>query len=240
MDLNLSGIPVDTWYGRALRFPLRLIPKGLVMPVLQGPLKGYLWVVGSSNHGCWLGSYEYTKARAFASRCRPGMVVWDIGAHAGYYAMIAARRVGPSGKVVAVEPFPPNLALLHRHLVLNKVQNVIVVDGALSDQDGTGFLREGRSTSQCFLDSSGIPTSCFCLDTMVFRKALPPPQVMKIDVEGSEAAVLRGGLAVLRTFRPVIFLAVHSEMLLQKCESLLLGVNYRLSNLDVFELVAEP
>jgi FkbM family methyltransferase len=169
------------------------------------------------------------------------MVVWDIGAHVGYYTLIAARYVGAQGQVVAVEPLPANLTLLRKHLALNKVGNVTVIEGALTDQDGVGYLKEGASNYECFLSNSGIPVECFRLDTLVFQKQLPPPTLMKIDAEGSEGAILRGGLSVLRAFRPVIFLAVHSEALLQECAQLLLGIGYHLSNfLGVFELIADP
>jgi len=237
--MNFSAISRDQWYGKALRAPLHLLPKRLIVPILQGPARGSLWVVGSSNHGCWLGSYEYRKARAFAARIPSGSVVWDVGAHVGYYTLIAARRVGPSGRIVAVEPFPPNLLLLRRHLGLNRRSNVSIIEGALSDHDGEGYLREGPSSSECCLSDSGIRVHCFTLDTLVFRNGLPAPEVLKIDVEGAEGDVLRGGLEVLSRYRPCIWLAVHSRALLEECRALLEHLGYHVRNFETFELVAE-
>ena len=58
--------------GRLLRFSLRLIPTGMKLPILQGKLKGKRWIVGLSNHGCWLGSYEYEKQILFAEMIQEG------------------------------------------------------------------------------------------------------------------------------------------------------------------------
>jgi hypothetical protein len=59
--INLSGISNNSVVEKLLRFPLRLIPSNMVLPILQGRLKGKKWIVGLSNHGCWLGSYKYEK-----------------------------------------------------------------------------------------------------------------------------------------------------------------------------------
>ena len=91
--MNVSAIANRSVAGRLLRLPLALIPAVLPMPVLQGPLRGYWWITGSSNHGCWLGSYEYDKQRLFARMIRAGDVVFDIGANVGFYTLLAASRV---------------------------------------------------------------------------------------------------------------------------------------------------
>ncbi len=57
--MNLSGISDKSLFGKILRLPLRIIPAQTVMPIIQGKLKGKKWIVGASNHGCWLGSYEF-------------------------------------------------------------------------------------------------------------------------------------------------------------------------------------
>ena len=80
MVKNFSGISNRTILGKILRVPLHLIPKEMTVPILQGPLRGKLWIAGSSNHGCWLGSYEYEKQKVFIKRVKPGDVVFDIGA----------------------------------------------------------------------------------------------------------------------------------------------------------------
>ena len=80
--------------GRLLRFPLRLIPDRAVIPVLQGRMRGKRWIAGSSDHGCWLGSYEYAIRRVFEETITHGSIVYDVGAHVGYYTLLASELVG--------------------------------------------------------------------------------------------------------------------------------------------------
>src|SRR5579862_7724955 len=106
---NLSGISRKSWLGKLLRAPLRLIPRSAVLPILQGPLRGKKWVVGSGNHGCWLGSYEHDKQSLFQKTVRTGDIVYDVGANAGFYSLLASVLVGEKGQVYAFEPLPANL-----------------------------------------------------------------------------------------------------------------------------------
>ena len=57
--MNLPDFSIGTLGGKLLRLLLRSIPASTCLPILRGPSRGRRWVVGSSNHGCWLGSYEY-------------------------------------------------------------------------------------------------------------------------------------------------------------------------------------
>lgn len=117
------------------------------MPILQGPLRGKRWIVSSSTAGCWLGSYELDKQRRFATTLRPGHVVYDLGANAGFYTLLASKLVGRSGHVVAFEPLPENLAALRRHLELNGVDNVTVMDAAVWSSGGTVRFTPARHRS---------------------------------------------------------------------------------------------
>lgn len=85
--MDFSSISQKSWLGWLARLPLKLLPPGLVLPVLQGPLRGRRWIVGSGVHGYWLGSYELAKRRRFEQLVQPGQVVYDIGAQVGYYSL---------------------------------------------------------------------------------------------------------------------------------------------------------
>lgn len=114
--MNLSGISSASVVGKLLRLPLVLLPGNLQMPIMQGRLKGKKWIVGSSNHGCWLGSYEYRKRILFEKMVPHGSIVYDLGGHVGFYSLLASVLVGPTGHVFVFEPFPANLAYLRKHL----------------------------------------------------------------------------------------------------------------------------
>src|SRR5712692_7002997 len=104
--------------GRLARYPLKLVPPTMVMPVLTGKLRGKRWIVGSGIHGCWLGWYESEKQRAISKEVRSNTVFYDIGANVGFYSLLASMLVGP-GKVFSFEPMPRNFSYLKRHLDLN-------------------------------------------------------------------------------------------------------------------------
>ena len=65
--MNLSSIPFTSPLGKLLRLPLRIVPKGAVLAVLRGELRGTKWIVGFSTHGFWLGYYEHENQGLFAS-----------------------------------------------------------------------------------------------------------------------------------------------------------------------------
>ncbi len=139
--MNFSGLSDQSFAGKFFRYPLRLIPSTMRLPILQGTLKGKQWIVGSGQHGCWLGSYEHDKQQLLAKSIAAGSVVFDLGSHAGFYTLLASSLVGPKGKVVAFEPMPQNLSYLKEHLRLNQITNVTVIEAAVSDRNGTAFLR---------------------------------------------------------------------------------------------------
>jgi len=222
MKLMIPGmerlIQHDTVLGRVVRWPLRMVPPGLVVPVLQGPLRGWRWVVGSTNHGCWLGTYEHQQQRAMARHIRPGSVVYDVGANVGFYTLLAAKLAGTSGRVVAFEPLPRNLAFLKQHLRINDVSNVVVVPGALANTNGVcAFDETGEPSMAKLQPDGGMKVEVATLDQMVAVLELPDPDVIKIDVEGAELDVLQGGENVLRRTHPTVFVSTHSDRLKADC-----------------------
>jgi FkbM family methyltransferase len=219
--------------GRLLRMPLRLIPPTAVVPVVSGPGRGMRWIVGSAPHGAWLGTLERDKLARFMARLRPGMTVWDIGANVGLYTLPSARAVGPAGQVVAFEPMPRNLRFLRRHLALNGLGGVAVCDAGVSDAAGTLRMAEGDSPSECHVDpGGGWEVRAVTLDQWLSESGLPPPDVVKIDVEGSDDAVLRGGARSFAKYRPPVYLALHGEPQRRACAQLLAAWGYEVRSLE--------
>jgi len=232
--VNFSGISSKSFLGRLIRLPLRLIPAGMVVPILQGPLRGQRWITGSGTHGCWLGSYEYKKQRVFADAINPGMIVYDVGAHVGFYTMLASCRVGSSGKVIAFEPLPRNINLLKRHLALNGCGNVSVAEWAVSDRPGLAWFTANPERSfEGHLSAGGdFQVQAVTLDDLWSGGKLPIPDVIKIDVEGAEHDALLGARQLLKARHPLIFLATHSVEKHSQCCRLLLNLGYELHSID--------
>lgn len=173
--MNFSGIPKSSILGRILRLPLRALPKELRVSILQGPLRGKRWIVGASTHGCWLGSYEYANQRLFSKTIRPGSVVYDVGAHVGFYTLLAATLVGPQGHVVAFEPVPRNIGYLREHLKLNGITNVTVVEAAAGAGEGSAWFDEGPTSSMGHLSATGgLRVHTVRIDEMVAAGKIPP------------------------------------------------------------------
>jgi FkbM family methyltransferase len=235
--MNYSGISSQSFLGKACRFPLRFLPSGMKMKILQGRLKGKKWIVGSSTHGCWLGSYEYDKQKKFEKMVKPGSVVYDLGGHVGFYSLLASEIVGPTGKVFVFEPFPKNLNYLHRHLQINNVCNVVVMEAAVSGKSGIMNFSEGPSSSMGHLNSEGsMKVKVVTIDELYSKGELPLPDFVKIDIEGAEYLALTGAKDVLEKSHPVIFLATHGKTVHKQCCEFLSSQGYELKSLDEREI----
>ncbi len=151
---------------------------------------------------------------------RRGGCFYDVGAHIGYYSLLATRLVGKKGRVVAFEPDPSNVAVLHENLSRNALSEVEVISCAVWDQPGkVAFQRSGtehpgessrRGTVVPLskeLSSSRIEVEAVTLD--VFAQHHPPPTLIKIDVEGAEIEVLKGARKLISLQRPVWLFEVH-------------------------------
>jgi FkbM family methyltransferase len=219
--IDFSGILRSTMLGSLLRAPLRLLPREAVVPILQGPLKGKRWISGSGNNGCWLGTYELPKQLAMLRFIRAGMVCYDVGANVGFYTLFFSHLVGAGGKVLAFEPFPRNVALLRRHIELNRCANVTVFDAAIGDREGTTLFEEAPSASMGRVSDHGrLAVECRRLDRIV-SEGFSPPDLIKIDVEGAESTVLAGAVEILQKYAPIIFLATHGREQHHKCAAIL-------------------
>lgn len=229
--INFSAIPKDSLIGKFLRRILKFIPKNAVLPVLQGKLRGKKWIIGSGVFGYWLGTYELEKQKLFQKTVGPGDVVYDIGAHAGFYALLASILVGEKGKVFAFEPLPQNIFFLKKHVEMNNCRNVQIMEMAVSEKSGRGnFEKSADSFSGQLSDGSGLQIEIASLDDLIKNRKLLPPTVLKIDAEGAELKILKGARSLLKIYRPIVILATHSSELHKDCLNLLKEeFNYALS-----------
>jgi FkbM family methyltransferase len=136
-------------------------------------------------------------ARLFARVIGPGMTVIDVGAFVGWYTLLAARQVGPYGKVYAFEPDPRNYALLSENLLRNKLhERVVVIPKAVCDDTGARtFFLHGGDQSRSSLIPSDFPAQKVTVETVVLDDFFGPvmkPDVIKIDIEGGEILALNG------------------------------------------------
>lgn len=151
-----------------------------------------------------------------------GDVAVDVGAHVGMLCALMASRVGPSGQVLAFEPDPRNRAALRRSIARHgHGRRVEVHDTALSDSDGAATLLrpdgawgaflagpDGRADAvRGFFHSSVVTTHAIetaRLDTFLRSHRVDRIDLIKVDVDGPEVAILRGAAATLRAHQPAV------------------------------------
>ena len=188
--------------------------------------------MGSSNHGCWLGSYEAAKQRKLTEFVRPGMVCWDVGANVGIYTLLFAELVGAEGRVFAFEPLPHNVELLRRHVEMNGYRNVRIFPCALADFDGESEFDVGPNASMGRISVGGsFKVPCRRANTLVLAGEVEAPDLIKIDVEGAEEQVLRAANRAL-VRHPVLFVATHGGAVHRASVEVLTAWGYQVRSLE--------
>lgn len=171
-----------------------------------GPAAG-LRFRGGDTIGYVLGISEPALQHALGEHLRPGDVLYDVGAHAGFVSVLGCRLVGPDGHVHCFEPVPANVAVLRSNLKANGFLNATIHAVALSDHDGEVRMDLGeRGITAHIAPGGGFVAAAMRCDSL----GLPPPAVVKIDVEGAESRVLGGMRQMLRERRPVVIVEVHA------------------------------
>lgn len=237
--MKFSWVPFKPQMGELLKM---ILPNNMIVPILQGRLKGKKWIVGSSNIECALGSYEYEKRILFEKEVSKSSVVYDIGAHVGFYTLLASELVREGGRVIAFEPALRNLKYLKKHLEINHCDNVIVVEAAVSDKSGSSHFNEGHNSSMGHLSENGdLTINTVSIDELVGNGKIPTPDYIKIDVEGAELLVLKGAKSTLINYSPKIFLATHSHRVPNvhiDCCNFLASLGYKLKPIVGADLYA--
>jgi FkbM family methyltransferase len=143
---------------------------------------------------------------------KPGDRVLDIGCHHGFLSMMLAHRIGPSGSLFALDANPENAMIAGSQFALNKLPNCSAHHLACGDKTET-LTMEWRTNSHVVTQPSDAPSyevACVTADELDSRHG--PFNVIKIDVEGYEVAVLRGCQNILRR-RPKLILEVHPNFM---------------------------
>jgi FkbM family methyltransferase len=174
-----------------------------------------------------MGTYERANQELLLTLLAEGDVFLDLGANVGFFTLLAARAVGPDGQVLAVEPLPRNVVHLERHLSLNKIQNVRVMCGAVSDRaNWVPFLTGDTVSSGKVGTAASLMVWADRVDVLC-QSLSRAPTVVKMDVEGAEGAALRGMNELLATVRPVLHLSSHGDASYRDCMALLEELGYR-------------
>lgn len=171
------------------------------------------------------GSFEPNEFALLSAVLRPGMVFLDGGANDGLYSLFAARRVGPEGLVISVEPSGREIERLRANVELNGLTNAQPRRLALGTQAGTATLsiaehgHEGQNTLGLRVSNPTVETvghetvPMETIDNVVSQMGLTRLDFIKLDVEGSEVDALSGARATIGRFRPLMLLEAEDERL---------------------------
>lgn len=197
------------FFSKVIRLPLKLIPKNKILSIKSGHNKGFKWIVGSGVHGYWLGMYEKEKLDIVLSCIKKDMVVYDIGAHAGYYSLAFSRAV-KGGMVYSFEPNPKNISFLKTHFEINGVQSACIFPIGIGPKQSFEFFSDSNGSfagavSKAF---SSYKISVFSIDYLVENNFIQPPDFIKIDIEGFERECLEGAKKTIEKYRPIVAVAI--------------------------------
>ncbi len=154
--------------------------------------------------------FEPEVVEAIKAYTRAGDTVFDIGANAGFHALAFAMQAYPGGKVYAFEPTNYAYARLRENVRLNPGLNVEPVQVALSDRNVPSQTVDFRSSwrTDGIIEQRLSTVSFVKLDDWIRDKGINSVSIMKIDVDGNEYPVIRGGLETITRFLPTIVIEV--------------------------------
>ncbi len=187
--------------------------------ITSGPAAGLAFNCGPSNAAYTTGTNEVGIQRVFEQHIAPGDCVLDVGANVGFFTVLAARRTGSAGQVVAFEPDERNAACIVANAARNGFSHVEVVQAAVADQAGRAVLWQAAYAGGHALESAGRPPDAIgqvevdvvTIDGMRRDGRVPRVAFVKIDVEGAELDVVRGMTETLHNDRPVMLIEVDAE-----------------------------
>jgi FkbM family methyltransferase len=190
----------------------------IALPIRGGVARGLRLGLRNATRAHLQGSCEVPVQHCLERYLRPGDVFLDVGGNIGFFSLMAARLVGPEGRVYAVEPVPENVGCIRVNALLNRLTNVTVLPLAAGRAEGTATLMLAAHSGGATLSGDDIPPDLTgrievpvsTIDRLIETGAIRPPALVKIDVEGSEPAVLEGMERTLTQHRPKIVFEVDS------------------------------
>ena len=215
--------------------------KILIQPV------GEFYIRLRRNRSFWLRNpltHELFPLGALQRLVRPGDVVYDVGANIGLYARFMISQF-QAARVVCFEPMTENRQLLEANAkAVTGNQHIQIVPSALSDTDGQEDLqiddmmsgsavlnrvtggKASQGRTQYGLPGLTEKVSVSRLDQLVASQKLAPPSVIKVDIEGAEAMMLKGACETLKKSKPDLLIELHGAPVAKEVFHFLAGLGY--------------
>lgn len=223
MNRHIARLIIHSWpfrfgYGTIMKkIKTKPHPEDYVISKLRGYQVSIKYNPNSyiGSHIWYRGIFEETIVSAITSNLKNGMTFIDIGANIGLHTIVAASKVGNKGKVIAIEPQQSCIKLLKENVALNKLNNVTVIDHALGSTKTEGKIfhvndnNDAQATlrATCAADQSKYETiQIRTLDSLMQELGINHADVVKVDIEGSEVQMLKGGESFFNKTKPEIII----------------------------------
>ncbi len=189
--------------GRAILSPIVNMLKPNCLTIENHKFYIDKWDTTVSQELLLSGKWEEYETELFKKSIKKGDVVIDIGAHIGYYTLIAARIVGDRGRVYAFEPDPKNFHLLKMNVEENGYKNVILVNKAVADTDGEMRLfLNAENTGDHRIYQSGDQRKSVNIEVITldkfFKNKNKRIDLIKMDIQGAEVRALKGSQRIIK------------------------------------------
>lgn len=182
--------------------------------------KGLFINVGNSAAAYVLGTFKPDLQSFLSATVKEENTFYDVGANIGFFSLLAARLVGPKGKIISFEPLPANLVNLRENVKRNQFLNVQILPCALGATNEEQIFQVSERPTWGKLKSVGhhdspakylsdIKVQVRRLDDLVIDGVTPPPDFVKIDVEGAEIEVIEGARETLARYHPTLIIELH-------------------------------
>ena len=234
-----------------IEFPYITVEPLLITEFKQGNMGG-LKIFLTENYRTHVFAGDYYDREMFDSLKADEIenkVVFDVGGYMGVSSLLFAKQAGSSGKVITFEPNPWNQNRIFKNLSHNQnlAPHVLVYPFALGDcNDSAGMtlssdIDSGYSSTSRLniahpkIASSSLPQAFFEIDVDIrtldwFVETYGViPDLIKVDIEGAEHSLLRGGIQTLQNYKPVLYIELHSEFCALQCSLLLSNLGYTIS-----------
>jgi FkbM family methyltransferase len=171
-------------------------------------------------------SYEADVERIIDLVLGPGMTALDVGANCGVLTLTMREAIGPTGRVISVDPSPVACQRVNEQLALNGFDNIEVVNAALGAREGVASYFLGRvgigalpGVDAELTTQRRFPTEILTTDGLVRQFEVERLGLIKIDTDGSECGVLEGARDTLREQRPIIICECYPDGLRRRGRS---------------------
>jgi len=193
----------------------------------------HMWLYGTHDE-----RYEISMVEKLV---REGDICWDIGANIGFYTLFLSKLAGPSGRVFSIEPAERTFQHLVENISLNNVNNVKTLKLGIGDSDKEAVLycnnpEFGEGTASLkFQDgnSSEESVTIASIDNLITKEVMSKPDFIKIDVEGFQCEVFKGGVNYFTQYAPLILAELKEK---DREEMVIAEKLIRDMGFDIFEI----